>query len=83
MIASKTVGAYEAKTTLPALLAFVARGREVIITKREKPIARLVAASLPPQPDKSVFYRIRDLRSRISLGKGESVREFIEAGRRI
>ena len=31
MNVTKTVGAYEAKTTLPALLAFVARGRDVII----------------------------------------------------
>ncbi len=83
MIASKTVGAYEAKSTLPALLAFVARGREVVITKHEKPIARLVSASQPPLPDKSVFDRIRDLHGRIALGKGESVRELIEAGRRI
>ena len=83
MIASKTVGAYEAKTTLPALLAFVARGREVVITKHEKPIARLVSASQPPQPDKSVFNRIRELRSRIALKEGETVRELIEAGRRI
>ncbi len=36
MSASKTVGAYEAKTTLPALLEFVARGREVVITKHER-----------------------------------------------
>lgn len=42
MSATKTVGAYEAKTTLPALLDFVARGREVVITKHERPIARLI-----------------------------------------
>jgi len=83
MSASKTVGAYEAKSTLPALLAFVAKGREVIITKHEKPIARLVSAAEPPRPSKSVFNRIRDLHSRLSLAKGESVRELIAAGRRI
>ncbi len=83
MIRSKTVGAYEAKSTLPALLAFVARGREVVITKHEKPIARLVSAAQPLQPDKSVFSRIRDLHNRISLRQGESARELINAGRRI
>jgi prevent-host-death family protein len=83
MIVSKTVGAYEAKTTLPALLAFVARGKEVIITKHEKPIARLVSANVPLPPDKSVFNRVRDLHKRLALGNGESAREFIEAGRRI
>ena len=83
MIATKTVGAYEAKTTLPALLAFVARGREVVITKHEKPIARLVSANQPASADKSVFTRIRALHGRLSLGKGESARDLIDAGRRI
>lgn len=83
MITSKTVGAYEAKTTLPSLLAFVARGREVVITKHAKPIARLVSANQPAEADKSVFVRIRALRSRLSLGKGESTRDLIDAGRRI
>lgn len=83
MNATKTVGAYEAKTTLPALLAFVARGREVVITKHEKPIARLVSATRPAADDKAVFTRIRALRARLSLGKGESARDLIDAGRRI
>ena len=83
MSATKTVGAYEAKTTLPALLAFVARGREVVITKHEKPIARLVSANQPVSPDKSVFTRIRALHARLSLGKGETARDLIGAGRRI
>ena len=83
MIATKTVGAYEAKTTLPALLAFVARGREVVITKHEKPIARLISANQPAAADKSVFTRIRALHARLSLGKGESARDLIDAGRRI
>jgi prevent-host-death family protein len=83
MSVTKTVGACEAKTTLPALLAFVARRREVIITKHEKPIARLVSVSQPASPDKSVFTRIRALQARLSLGKGESARALIDAGRRI
>jgi prevent-host-death family protein len=39
---TKTVGAYEAKTTLSALLTLVEGGGEVIITKHERPVARLV-----------------------------------------
>ncbi len=38
------VGAFEAKTHLSRLLARVARGEEVLITKRGKPMARLVPA---------------------------------------
>ena len=82
MIQTKVVGAYEAKTTLPALLAFVARGREVVITKHAKPIARLLSASLPAPANSRVFERIRSLHSRITLGAGESARELVQAGRR-
>ena len=44
------VGAFEAKTHLSSLLEKVSRGEEVLITKRGKPIARLVPAE---QADKS------------------------------
>ena len=36
------IGAYDAKTHLPALLERVQRGEEITITKHGKPIARLV-----------------------------------------
>jgi prevent-host-death family protein len=38
-----TVGAFEAKTHLSALLEKVAAGEEVTITKHGKPVARLVS----------------------------------------
>jgi prevent-host-death family protein len=36
------IGAYEAKTHLPALLERVANGEQITITKHGRPIARLV-----------------------------------------
>ena len=36
------IGAYEAKTHLPALLERVARGERFTITKHGRPVARLV-----------------------------------------
>ena len=39
-----TVGAFEAKTHLSALLDKVAAGEEVVITRHGKPVARLVSA---------------------------------------
>ena len=36
------IGAYEAKTHLPALLEWVARGERFTITKHGRPVARLV-----------------------------------------
>jgi len=83
MPATKTVGAYEAKTTLPALLELVARGREVIITKHERPVARLIPVGALTNSDREVFARIRRLRARISLPESETARELIAAGRRI
>ena len=38
----KSVGSYEAKTHLPALLDEVERGHTVIITRRGRPAARLM-----------------------------------------
>jgi prevent-host-death family protein len=46
-----TVGAFEAKTHLSALLERVAGGEEVVITKHGKPIARLVRAATINQAD--------------------------------
>ncbi len=37
------VGAFEAKTKLSELLARVERGEEIVITRRGKPVAKLVA----------------------------------------
>ncbi|MDQ0471978.1 type II toxin-antitoxin system Phd/YefM family antitoxin [Labrys wisconsinensis] len=38
----REVGAFEAKNTLGSLLDLVERGEEVVITRRGKPVARLV-----------------------------------------
>ncbi|MSU46514.1 MAG: type II toxin-antitoxin system prevent-host-death family antitoxin [Lacunisphaera sp.] len=78
----KTVGAYEAKTKLPELLDLVERGREITITRHSRSIARLVPAG-QPSVDRGVFARLRALRSRLSLGAGESARDLINAGRRL
>ncbi len=79
---SKTVGAYEAKTKLGELLDLVERGRTITITRHARNVARLVPAD-EAAVDRSVFARIRVLHERLSLGKGESARDLINAGRRI
>jgi prevent-host-death family protein len=78
----KTVGAYEAKTYLPALLKEVERGREIVITRRERPIARLVPIRDATR-EKDVWDRILALRGRIKLAKGETWKDLIVAGRRM
>jgi prevent-host-death family protein len=84
-----TVTALEAKTRLGALLKRVARGEEVLITRHDKPVARLVPEG---GRDLSEIRRgvddLRDLRQKIQKRtKGEiqvsnkDVRDAIEEGR--
>jgi prevent-host-death family protein len=47
----KEIGTFEAKTHLSALLDEVARGAEIVITKRGVAVARLVPASSPRRSD--------------------------------
>jgi prevent-host-death family protein len=76
------VGAYEAKTHLPALLERVRRGERITITKHGVPVAELV----PPQGarGRTVAEAIAELR-RFREGHrldGLSIKELIEEGRR-
>lgn len=45
MPATETVGLFEAKTHLSELIARAERGEEVIITRHNKPVAKLVPIS--------------------------------------
>lgn len=78
-----TVGAYEAKTNLAHLLGQVAKGREVIITKHEKPVAKLSGVSSTPRLSRAdVLQRIDALAARARPGP-DSARDLINSGRRI
>jgi prevent-host-death family protein len=78
-----TVGSYEAKTHLPALLERVARGEKILITRNGKPAAMLVPAPAEEPPDaREIIRQMRILRQGNRLGKGLSVRNLIEEGRR-
>ncbi len=78
----KTVGAYQAKTHLPALLREVARGKEIVITNREKPVARLVPIN-SPRSKADIYDQILAFHGRITLPKGETGRDLIQAGRKL
>ena len=79
----KTVGAYEAKTHFSELLAQVADGATVEITKHGTPVARLVPihhdfAAAAAAIDE--WERYRDEHN-VTLGSGITIRELIEEGR--
>jgi prevent-host-death family protein len=64
-----TVGAFQAKTHLSALLDKVAAGEEVVITKHGKPIARLIGAQgIDRARANEVFERLKALRKGTTLG---------------
>jgi len=78
----KTVGSFEAKTHLSALLDRVAQGERITITKHGVPVAVLV----PPASETAVDRR-RAIEALQRLGrkqslKGISIRELIQTGRR-
>jgi prevent-host-death family protein len=85
-----TVSAFEAKTRFGQLLERVARGEEVVITKHDKPVARLIPegrASL--ESVRHAVADLRELRNQIrtrTRGKSNvSFAEFksaVEEGRR-
>jgi len=87
-----SVGAFDAKTHLSALLDRVERGEEVVITRRGKPVARLVpvAAAEPaamPAAAAEIVERFRVLREELRAAgvkpfTPEEIVELIHAGRK-
>jgi len=77
-----TVGLFDAKTHLSALVDRVARGEEITITKHGVPVAVLTPAANRRKKDpQKVAERIRALRKGVRL-EGASIRQLIEEGRR-
>ena len=76
------MGAFEAKNRFSELLERVGRGAEVVITKHDRPVAKLVPASSSVGMErKKTTDDLRALSKRYSL-KGLSVRKLVEEGRR-
>ena len=75
------IGIYDAKSRLSELIAEVAKGGEVVITRRGKAVARLVP---PGTPRKSAparaARRIRALCERLDIRR-VNIRALIEEGR--
>jgi prevent-host-death family protein len=79
----REIGAFEAKSKLGQLLDWVEAGEEVIITRRGKAVARLVApgaATVDRERAQAAAQRIRAMRSGVRLG-GLSIKSLINEGR--
>lgn len=79
----RIVGAYEAKTHLPKLLAEVTQGCTVVITKHGKPVAKLVPYREAERDERrQVIEAMREVAKDVPSWDGISYRELIDAGRR-
>ena len=78
-----TIGSFEAKTHLAALLDRVAKGEKITITRHGIPAAVLVPVgeAAPKLSHKEIVEGMRALRRRVKPGK-QSVREMVQEGRR-
>jgi prevent-host-death family protein len=78
-----TVGSYDAKTHLPALLERVARGEKILITRHGRALAMLVPAKNKEKQDvRSAIQSMRELRKGVTLGPHLSIRQLVKEGRR-
>lgn len=77
------IGAFDAKNTLGSLLDRVEQGEEIVITRRGKPVARLIRENANEDRSDALaaIERILERSKSASLG-GLSIRDLIEEGRR-
>ena len=78
----KEVGAFEAKTHLSELLELASRGEEILITRRGKPVARLVPASRTrTDAARAAFDKLKTLRAQSRID-GLDWKSLRDEGRR-
>ena len=77
------IGSFEAKNKLAALLDAVEHGEEFTITRRGKPVAKLVSAHAAPDRKRAsaAADRIKALRRGVTLGGDLTLKELIDEGR--
>jgi prevent-host-death family protein len=78
----KTVGSFEAKTHLSALLDRAAKGERILITKHGVPAAMLVPPDATAKPSREEALRQIEAFGKGRTLKGISIRELIQEGRR-
>ena len=78
----REVGAFEAKSKLGTLLDWVENGEEVLITRRGKPVARLVPADIGVDRAKArrAVEGLLEARRGVTLG-GLRIKDLVDEGR--
>ena len=79
----ESIGIYEAKSKLSALVERAEAGHEVIITRHGRPVAKLVPARRTRRPDRSALIdEIIAFSKTVRLKRRFNLRQAIEWGRR-
>ncbi len=74
---------FEAKTHFSALVEDAIAGKPTVITKRGKPVAKIVPTDeARRERARLAVERIRAMRGVLKLAPGETIRDLIDAGRR-
>ncbi len=81
----KRVGLFEAKTHLSELIERVSLGESFEITKHGRLVAKLVPGEdcSAKMTSRQAVQRIRNIRSRSTLGNDVTIRGLIDEGRRL
>lgn len=76
------VGIYEAKSKLSQLVEKAEAGEEVILTRRGRPVAKIVNVAPANKRSRALLLReIRALARRVRIPKQVSIREIVAEGR--
>jgi prevent-host-death family protein len=76
----KSIGAYEAKTHLSALLDSVESGETVVITRHGRPVARLIPARRSSTVEQAMA-DLLEIRESLDMGS-DSIESLIAEGQR-
>lgn len=76
------VGIYEAKSRLSQLVEKAEAGEEVILTRRGRPVAKIVNVAPARKRDRALLLReILQLAHRVKIPKNVPLREIVAEGR--
>jgi len=79
----RSVGLFQAKNGLSALVERVSKGEEIVITRRGQKVAMLVPANWrAKRAARDVVEHIRETRKGTQLPKGYTLKRLVEEGRR-
>lgn len=78
---TKTIGSFDAKTHLSKILSNVEKGEVYVITKRGKPVAKIVPYTKSENINiEEIFHKFENIRT--SINKSVNIKEYIKEGRK-